>query len=595
MNFPADTTRRRMLRWPGAPLKIEAGHLLYAYIFLSTGLLLAIAGGVADQPSALSRAGHAQQSVRHAIESAQYLRAAQLDYSRTDSVPAPAVSATRGPAGADTICTPIPKLSNVSDRPGSATLLDPTPRTEGSLRRRESDGPKGRDGIGTAPDERGSAKPFWSDFLDGSWNLAGIPKSTWAYFATKAPSYRTLSLAELALFLVTTFCLGFLSIRCLLGERRLRGAIEALDDGFALYDRHDRLVICNRRYRELYSPTAELLVPGTPFEVIVKAAIEAGLCSDKRGTPEEWLRNRVAAHREGISDTNQRLNSGRWIKVSDRRTVDGGIVALRVDVTDFKAATEAAKAAKVAKSEFLSVLTHQLRTPLTVILGNARILSGNGQLPQIVALRNALAASNDANLSGRTEAALAFLQGLAQKVEVSGAHLLHLITEALDYSALESGRVAIKFEVLNLRVIVGDIIDSFKARAARKGLVLSGRLDDLQVLADPERLGQILRNLVDNAIKFSDSGKVKVSARQIEGMVEISILDTGCGIAEHHIGHLFEAFRQIDASSTRKMGGTGLGLAIAKRLVDLHGGQMSVRSRPGVGSLFRFSIPAAPR
>src|ERR671931_1342956 len=132
--------------------------------------------------------------------------------------------------------------------------------------------------------------------------------------------------------------------------------------------------------------------------------------------------------------------------------------------------------------------------------------------------------------------------------------------------------------------------------ALKKGLSLEVLLPDglPPVVADPDRLRQVLLNLLSNAVKFTDAGREAVRARAVDGMVEVTVSDTGVGIPESALGYIFESFRQADGSSTRRHGGTGLGLAIARQLIEMQGGTIRVASTPGQGSDFTFTLPVVP-
>ncbi len=432
------------------------------------------------------------------------------------------------------------------------------------------------------------------DLAEGDWELASIPKNGWPHQSPVIWLYRGAYVLMVLLILAAIRFMAVTHRRRRLAERRLSDAINALDDGFVLYDENDRLVVCNRKYREFYSTTSDLFVPGTPFEKIVREGLRRGQFTNGVLTPEQWARERLAAHHKASSETEQQLGDGRWLKVADRKTPDGSTVGLRVDVTPLKNAMDAAQAANIAKSEFLNVLSHELRTPLTVILGNARILRYQDKLPQVSALRDTLAKpGSDPVAAAQVETALAFLGALARKIEVSSEHLLYLITDMLDFSKIEAGKMELDPETLELRPLVEGMLDGFRDSAAKKGLALVCEVEDLNVMADRVRLNQILINLVGNAMKFTDRGEIRLSSRVEGEMVEITVSDTGCGIAPEHLDIVFDRFRQVDASSTRKAAGTGLGLAITRRLVELHGGQIHVSSVPGKGSEFRLTIPLA--
>lgn len=477
----------------------------------------------------------------------------------------------------------------------AAGLTDPALPITVSLRHNEPGGLGGNVIFGSPSTFEDHPVLTKIDLPTGSWELAALPKGGWS---TRGSLVWWLRAAYLAAVLVLFAALRYFSIllkRRRIAERRLQEAIDTLDDGFVLYDSNERLVVCNRKYRELYDSTpAELLVPGTPFERIIRSGVGKGQFAEDLASVDEWVNSRLAAYRSGASQTEQQLRDGRWLRVTDKRTPDGSTVGLRVDVTDLRNAMEVAQTANIAKSEFLNVLSHELRTPLTVIIGNARILSNHDGMPQIRRLREMLAKTNGgADLIRQTDTALTFLRSLAQKIEAPSQHLLHLITEMLDFSKIEAGKMELEIETIELHPVVESVLDGFKANAIRKGISLGCENCDAKVRVDKLRLTQILINLVGNAIKFTDAGEVKVASRTRGEMVEVSIWDTGCGIASDSLDLIFETFRQVDSSSTRKAGGTGLGLAITKRLVELHGGEISVSSTPNLGSVFRFTIPSA--
>lgn len=475
-------------------------------------------------------------------------------------------------------------------------LLDPTQLITVALRR---------------VDAHGSAGPvFFGDpkiFADnpvvtsitqsaGALQIAATPKGGWPTQLGNANLFRGLYLlAALMLFAAVRY-IAILSKRRRLAERRLSEAIDALDDGFALYDQNEKFVICNRKYREFYGTSADLMVPGTSFESIIREGVQRRLFAAAIGREEEWVQERLAAHRSSTSETEQHLHDGRWLKVSDRRTADGGVVGLRVDISALKEATEAAQAANIAKSEFLNVLSHELRTPLTVILGNARVLSHHDGLPQIRALSEMLTASDvdQAMLGRQVTLVLGFLQRLAGKVETSGTHLLNLVNELLDFSKIEAGQMELAIVPLSLTTLLKEICDEVLPVAIKKHLSITLEPGDFRARVDPMRFRQIMVNLIGNAIKFTDSGGIRVSVLSHQEMVEIAVEDSGCGIALHHLDIVFEQFRQVDASAARKAGGTGLGLTITRRLVEMQGGEITVTSVLGKGSIFRFTVPAAP-
>ncbi|HEY1811838.1 MAG TPA: response regulator [Kofleriaceae bacterium] len=223
------------------------------------------------------------------------------------------------------------------------------------------------------------------------------------------------------------------------------------------------------------------------------------------------------------------------------------------------------------KSQFLANMSHELRTPLNSSLILARLLADN----------------RDGNLN---EEQIKF----AETIYSAGNDLLTLINDILDLSKIEAGMLDVRPEPLAVRRQLDELRDGFAAVAAQKslelGFVVEPNVPD-SIETDPVRLGQILKNLVSNALKFTERGGVTVTARAAGGGIELAVRDTGIGIPVEHHERIFEAFRQVDAASTRKFGGTGLGLSISRDLARLLGGDLRVASEPGRGSTFTLFLP----
>lgn len=261
-----------------------------------------------------------------------------------------------------------------------------------------------------------------------------------------------------------------------------------------------------------------------------------------------------------------------------------GIFGVFRDVTDEAAAEAAliaardeARALADAKSAFVATMSHEIRTPMTGVLGMIELLR------------------HDPDPAGRAR----YLDNLQQ----SATLLMTVLDDVLDFSKIESGALQLEAIDFDLGALARSTLDLFSHAASSKGLTLSLALPvgrDLNVRGDPVRLRQIVANLVSNAVKFTQAGRidldVDVEARGDARIVRCRVADTGMGIDGETLGTLFQPFVQADASTTRRFGGTGLGLAITRRLVEAMGGEIGVTSRPGEGSMFSFTLPlGAPR
>jgi signal transduction histidine kinase/DNA-binding response OmpR family regulator len=261
-------------------------------------------------------------------------------------------------------------------------------------------------------------------------------------------------------------------------------------------------------------------------------------------------------------------------RVEERtRELQSEVIEHRRTEEELLKAKEAAELATRAKSEFLANMSHEIRTPMNGVIGTLGLL-------------------HDSELSDRQ-------REFAQIARSSAESLLSIINDILDFSKIEAGKLTIEPVAFDLQAVVEEVGEIFAPKVAEKQLDLIIRYapeSPRQIIADPGRVRQVLTNLVGNAIKFTAAGHVLINVQCEPGTIgpahlKLSVQDTGIGIPEDKLKHIFEKFTQADASTTRRFGGTGLGLAISKQLVELMGGHFVVASQPGQGSTFWFTLP----
>ena len=362
-------------------------------------------------------------------------------------------------------------------------------------------------------------------------------------------------------------------------QMRIWAAIEAIPDGFVLFDREDRLLTCNQRYREIYPESAPAMVQGATFESILKYGLERGQYSDAIGREDDWLRERMQQHRNPVATVEQRLGNGRWLRVLEQPTPDGGRVGLRVDITEMKeqqAALDAARlqaeAANRAKSAFLANMSHEIRTPMNGVVGMAELLCDT-------------ALNEEQRL-------------FAETIRSSGEALLVIINDILDYSKIEAERLTLHPEPFDLERTIHEVTMLLQPRARAKGIDLMIDYDmflPTRFVGDPGRVRQVLTNLLGNAVKFTDVGHVLIRVVGLEGeagrqQLHVTVEDTGIGISRENLEHIFGEFNQVEDQQNRKFEGTGLGLAITQRLIERMGGAVWVDSELGKGACFGFRV-----
>jgi two-component system cell cycle sensor histidine kinase PleC len=389
-------------------------------------------------------------------------------------------------------------------------------------------------------------------------------------------------------------------------DQRLADAIECTSEAFVLWDKNDRLVMCNAHFQQAYGLPDSVLVPGTERATVTAAAARP------------VIERRVAnADGSGLSRTTEvQLADERWLQINERRTRDGGKVSVGTDITllkrqqerlrdgerrlmatigdlsssqtklerqkaelsvanaNYQAEKERAEAANKAKSEFLANMSHELRTPLNAILGFSEILV-DGMFGPVGSPK---------------------YSEYARDIHDSGKHLLNVINDILDMSKIEAGHMRIQQESVDLAPLIEETLRLTSIVAQDKNINIRQRISSgLTTTGDRRALKQVLLNILSNAVKFTDEGgRIEVRSHKSDKGLVLTIADTGIGIPKASLSKIGQPFEQVQSQYAKSKGGSGLGLAISRSLVGLHGGTMRIRYKIGYGTVVSLQIPDRP-
>jgi len=395
-----------------------------------------------------------------------------------------------------------------------------------------------------------------------------------------------------------------LAERTATADIRLRDAVETISEAFVLWDSEDRLVLCNSKFQQLHDLPPAATQSGTTYEEVLSFGHQPVI-----RTP---LKSEDVAD-EGSRSFEAQLHDGRWLKISERRTKDGGFVSVGTDITPIKQHEEKlvesekrllatvndlrksqhtleyqaqqlaelaqkysdektkAEEANKAKSDFLANMSHELRTPLNAIIGFSEIMESG--------MFGALGSEK--------------YQEYCSDIRESGRYLLDVINDILDMSKIEAGSMRLSIETLRLDEIVNEAMRVMSIKTGEKKLsVVSEVPPGFIVQCDRRALKQIMLNLLSNAVKFTeDGGRVAVRAHMSRRAAMILIEDSGIGISREALRRLGRPFEQVESQFTKSYKGSGLGLAIAKSLAELHRGAMKIRSVEGMGTTVIVRLP----
>ncbi|UWP95520.1 response regulator [Aliiroseovarius crassostreae] len=361
-----------------------------------------------------------------------------------------------------------------------------------------------------------------------------------------------------------------------IAKRRLWDSLETIEDGFAVFDQNECMIAANSAYLKPFDGL-ECIAPGISYVEILHAVLDEGIVDIGTMRPLAWRDMMLTRWRAPkLEPHTLRLWDGTYIKLVDRRSGDGDTVSLGLNITDtiqyeakLKEARFKAEAANRAKSAFLANMSHEIRTPMNGVVAIAELLA-EGELDEEQQL-------------------------YVQTIKNSGEALLTIINDVLDYSKIEAAKLALKTEPFDLEAKLHDVVTLLMPSMQEKGLEISVDFDlfvPTLLTGDPVRIGQILTNLIGNAVKFTPEGhvQVRVLGGPVDGgakqKIHITVEDSGIGIPAEMQSHIFGEFNQVEDERNRRFDGTGLGLAITKQLVELMHGEIWVESEEGSGSCF---------
>lgn len=336
----------------------------------------------------------------------------------------------------------------------------------------------------------------------------------------------------------------------------LEALLDSMSEGLLVLSAEKKIILANPAFRTFFG------VSGEPRGKSLVEVIRSPALTD--------LVNSLGHEKQLLGQEVKLAHPERWLQVNGTRLKNplhgDAILLVFHDLTR-------EKRLESARKEFVANVSHELRTPLSLVKGYAETLLGGAKDDPVLA------------------------EKFLRTIEKNAERLRRLMDDLLTVSELESGRVSLKLEAVNLREFVGHVIEDFAEPSLSRNVILLNETPELVVEADTNRLEQVLDNLLENAVKYGrENGTVNITAHDAgDGMVEVKVKDDGPGIPAESIDRVFERFYRVDKSRSRDQGGTGLGLAIVKHIVQSHQGRVWATSAPGQGATFHFTLPSSRR
>jgi PAS domain S-box-containing protein len=356
-------------------------------------------------------------------------------------------------------------------------------------------------------------------------------------------------------------------------EARYRTLVDTSPNGITLTDLEGKLMLCNQQTALLHgydSPEAMLGI--NVYELVAPDDRQLAALNTQKTLKEGRVIN--------IEYTLLRKDGSHFpAEISSALLRDGGdaptgFVGITRDITQRMQVIEAERRLTKSREQFIASVSHELRTPLFSLMGYLDLLR-NGKVDDYDVQKEFLTrASKDAN------------------------RLLDMVNELVDFSLLESERLALNWEKVDLSVVILEILHSFREQADARSISLKWVQMDPSLIAeaDPSRMRRVLENIIENAVKFSEKGgEILITGESMNGNVTINVIDRGCGISEEDCSRIFEKYYQVSSTHSENVYGLGLGLYIAKQIIEAHGGSISVKSQLGAGSTFTVTIPVMKR